>query len=87
VAQPSCSQCLHDTMQIFAQYAVDSDQPLARTYEACASQIDGVCGAGFVDTSVKVGSVVKNSAGRGKVSRSGLFTGFMTVFTVLMALL
>ena len=56
-AKPTCNDCLKKTMQVFAEYAVRKEQPLSQTYLACANQVDGGCGAGFADTSVKVGSV------------------------------
>jgi len=61
-ATPTCSQCLQQTMGIFAQYARSEAQPLAGTYLGCASQLDAGCGPGFVDTAVKVGSVSTTSA-------------------------
>lgn len=56
-AQPSCTSCLKDTMSIFAGYAPNGAQPLAKTYLPCASQVDSTCGPNFVATDVKVGSV------------------------------
>lgn len=56
-SKPTCNTCLKQTMQVFAEYAVRKEQPLASTYLACANMIDGNCGANFADVSVKVGSV------------------------------
>ena len=56
-AQPTCSDCLKKTMQVFAEYAVRKEQPLSQTYLPCAGQVDGGCGVGFADTAVKAGSV------------------------------
>ncbi|KIW42232.1 uncharacterized protein PV06_05796 [Exophiala oligosperma] len=56
---PDCTQCLRDTMKIFAGYAQDVNQPLSKTYLGCATQIDDTCGSGFADVNVKVGSVDK----------------------------
>ncbi len=56
-ARPTCSQCLRDTMKIFAGYAQDTNQPLSNTYLMCASQIDTGCGAGFAELDIKIGSV------------------------------
>ena len=61
-ARPTCSQCLKQTMQIFAGYAENVVQPLSNTYLPCASQVDKGCGSGFVSTDVKVGSVAKPNA-------------------------
>lgn len=44
-------------MQIFAGYAENAIQPLAKTYLPCAQEVDAGCGAGFVATDVQVGSV------------------------------
>ncbi|KIW21270.1 hypothetical protein PV08_01850 [Exophiala spinifera] len=54
---PDCTQCLRDTMKIFAGYAQDANQPLSTTYLGCATQIDDKCGSGFADLNVQVGSV------------------------------
>lgn len=54
---PTCNPCLKQTMQVFADYAVRREQPLAQTYLACAGMVEGVCGAGYVDMQVQVGSV------------------------------
>ncbi|KEF63812.1 uncharacterized protein A1O9_01790 [Exophiala aquamarina CBS 119918] len=54
---PTCNQCLHDTMEIFASYAGTDNQPLAKTYLSCANQIDATCGVGFVATNIKTGTV------------------------------
>ncbi|ETN36893.1 uncharacterized protein HMPREF1541_07880 [Cyphellophora europaea CBS 101466] len=61
VATPTCNGCLKAAMQVFAQWAVKSEQPLSMTYLACAQTVDAVCGAGFADTNVKVGSVNSGS--------------------------
>lgn len=56
VVEPTCNQCLHDTMDIFAGYAGTDNQPLAKTYLSCATQIDSFCGASFASTDVKAGA-------------------------------
>ncbi|KAK5341736.1 hypothetical protein LTR98_002530 [Exophiala xenobiotica] len=56
-ARPTCSQCLKDTMTIFAGYAQDTKQPLSNTYLTSANQIDAGCGAGFAELDIKIGSV------------------------------
>ncbi|KAI1622631.1 hypothetical protein EDD37DRAFT_611045 [Exophiala viscosa] len=73
-ASPTCSQCLKDTMSIFAGYAQATNQPLASTYLGCAAQVDVACGSGFAATDIKVGSVKKSAAtrkGYGSISASG----------------
>jgi hypothetical protein len=80
---PTCSQCLRQTMQIFAGYAQSADQPLAKTYLPCASQVDASCGTGFAATDVKVGSVASSdAAGRG-VSSTGSWWALLAVTAVL----
>ncbi|KIX92171.1 uncharacterized protein Z520_12164 [Fonsecaea multimorphosa CBS 102226] len=64
-ARPTCSQCLKETMEIFAGYAENAAQPLAKTYLPCASQVDQGCGSGFVNTQVKAGSVASSNAAIG----------------------
>ncbi|KIW92307.1 uncharacterized protein Z519_07291 [Cladophialophora bantiana CBS 173.52] len=64
-ARPSCSQCLKETMEIFAGYAQDASQPLAKTYLPCATQVDKSCGSAFVSTDVKAGSVASPNAATG----------------------
>ncbi|OAP63937.1 hypothetical protein AYL99_03164 [Fonsecaea erecta] len=61
-ARPTCSQCLKETLQIFAGYAENAAQPLAKTYLPCANQVDQSCGSGFVNTQVKAGSVTSTNA-------------------------
>lgn len=55
---PTCNQCLKDVMDIYAGYAENALQPLAKTYLPCANQIASECGAGFARTDVQVGSVM-----------------------------
>ncbi|ETI26443.1 hypothetical protein G647_03220 [Cladophialophora carrionii CBS 160.54] len=64
-ARPSCSQCLKETMGIFASYAENAVQPLSKTYLTCAAQVDKSCGSGFVSTNVEVGSVASPNAAAG----------------------
>lgn len=52
--RPTCHACLQETMAIFADYAGDSQQPLATTYVPCAEQIDIACGPTFVTTRITV---------------------------------
>ena len=81
-ASPTCSQCLRDTMQIFAGYAENAVQPVSKTYMSCATQVDKNCGSQFVSTDVKVGSVAKPSvAARGVLPCSSFC--FMVAMMVL----
>ena len=56
-AKPTCSECLQETMGIFAGYAEDIDQPLSTTYNGCAQQVDQGCGAKFANSTVAVGTI------------------------------
>ncbi|KAJ9615127.1 hypothetical protein H2200_001201 [Cladophialophora chaetospira] len=78
-ANPTCSQCLKDTMQIFAGYAADAVQPLANTYLTCATQVDKTCGSNFVSTAVKVGSVASSNAATSVFRSSSLRLMLATV--------
>jgi hypothetical protein len=53
-SRPTCDKCLQGTMEIFASYASDRNQPLASTYSATSYQIDFECGPTFVNTTVPV---------------------------------
>lgn len=82
-ARPTCSQCLKDTMQIFAGYAADAVQPLAKTYMTCATQVDKSCGSGFVSTSVQVGSVARpNAAASDVLPKLWLMTATMVALGI-----
>ncbi len=84
---PTCNDCLHQSMNIFAQYAVRKEQPLSSTYLGCATAVDGTCGAGFADTAVKVGSIkssmgsqaadMKGAGGRIERSHAMIATGML----------
>lgn len=56
-SKPTCNACLKQTMQVFAEYAVRKEQPLAQNYLGCAQMVDGECGTGYAAVDVKVGSV------------------------------
>lgn len=48
----TCSQCLRDTMDIFAGSAGNRSQPLRLSYGAASSLINQQCGPNFVDQNV-----------------------------------
>ncbi|KIX01414.1 uncharacterized protein Z518_09140 [Rhinocladiella mackenziei CBS 650.93] len=79
-AHPTCSQCLKDTMDIFAGYAEISGQPLAKTYIPCASQVDATCGTNFAATNVEVGSISSPNVG------ASLFPSASSVIVLLVGL-
>ncbi|KIW83174.1 hypothetical protein Z517_02419 [Fonsecaea pedrosoi CBS 271.37] len=82
-ARPSCSQCLKKTMEIFAGYATNAVQPLAKTYLPCANQVDKSCGSGFVDTQVKVGTVTSSNAAVGGRGREAIPSSSLLVITAM----
>jgi hypothetical protein len=71
---PTCNQCLHDTMEVFAGYAGTDNQPLAKTYLACANQIDATCGTGFVATNIKTGAITTPGASGASLPRMSMMT-------------
>ena len=48
-ARPTCNSCLQDEMAIFSSLADNSTQPLSKTYNDAAQQIDIICGTNFVN--------------------------------------
>jgi hypothetical protein len=87
MASPSCSQCLQDTMSIFAGYAASAVQPLSRTYLSCAAQVDKSCGSAFVSTNVKAGSVANPNAAAGGRSAGSLWAMLVAVAVLWIELL
>ncbi|GAB7343960.1 hypothetical protein MBLNU457_1902t2 [Dothideomycetes sp. NU457] len=63
-AKVGCTQCVKDTMAIFAESAAGQSSALAANYLPAATQIDQMCGSDFVST-----SVARKSAGA-RTSRS-----------------
>lgn len=84
-SKPSCSSCLHDTMEIFSGYALQSSQSLSQTYLACAIQVNQQCGDSFASTQVKSASKVQTT-NAGSHLHSGmsllLFTFVITMLFV-----
>lgn len=76
-SRPICNECLQATMEVFAESALIKGQPLAETYIPAAQQINMGCGPGFVNATVKVGSV----------SSGGSLTRVPSVITLGVALL
>ncbi|KAJ5758275.1 uncharacterized protein N7511_006969 [Penicillium nucicola] len=62
-AEPTCSQCLQATMDVFAIWAKKNGQSLDTTYLPSARIINSHCGSGFASTNVTVGSNVISGAG------------------------
>ncbi|KAJ5219389.1 uncharacterized protein N7498_001488 [Penicillium cinerascens] len=59
----TCGQCLQDTMNIFAHWATVNGQTLDTTYLPSARSVNNICGAGFVNANVTVGTDVTSGAG------------------------
>ncbi|KAK4972772.1 hypothetical protein LTR97_005369 [Elasticomyces elasticus] len=51
-ARPACTDCLRNTMAIFATAATNSSVPLNEDYTAAAQQVDASCGSEFAQASV-----------------------------------
>ncbi|KAJ5678477.1 uncharacterized protein N7477_004110 [Penicillium maclennaniae] len=84
----TCNQCLKDTMTTFAHWAVVDGQPLDTTYLPSARQVNDICGAGFANVNITVGSDSVTSGGpltlplpniRFLVSVIGLVLGTITM--------
>ena len=53
--QPTCDQCLKDTMGVFEAQAGNSSQPISFVYAQGAQLINQQCGPNFVNQSVPTG--------------------------------
>lgn len=84
-SRPTCNECLKATMEVFAESAVIKGQPLAQTYIPAAQQINMGCGPGFVNATVKVGSV--SSAGSLTSVPSVITLGFALLFSMALGVL
>lgn len=60
---PSCNDCVQDTMQIFQSASSNRRLPIAKTYEKAATQINSICGSGFIDETLPV-ATMENAVGR-----------------------
>ncbi len=52
-SRPSCSSCVQQTMQIFAQAAQNLSTPIAGDYSDAATQVNFGCGPNWVSPAVK----------------------------------
>ncbi|KAF2021866.1 hypothetical protein BU24DRAFT_430380 [Aaosphaeria arxii CBS 175.79] len=48
-ARPTCNSCLQNAMAIFSAFAGNTSQPISKTYNAGAQQIQVACGPQFVN--------------------------------------
>lgn len=44
---PTCNECLQNTMEIYHVATANRRQPIASTYEGAAQLVDSICGTGF----------------------------------------
>ncbi|MCJ1336213.1 hypothetical protein MMC09_001489 [Bachmanniomyces sp. S44760] len=92
-AAPSCDECLKDTMGVFDDAAANQSLPISIHYTDAAQQINGACGANFVNATI---TPIKGSSPQSKTSdgvvnlevRVMMLAGFMvsTVVTASMVL-
>lgn len=86
----TCNQCLQATMKIFAHWATVDGQALDTTYLASAKNVNKMCGAGFANAHVTVGSYAVTSGSGLAVSmpdiRMGTLVMGMTLAAVLLEL-
>lgn len=61
-SQPSCSDCLLETMEIFQATAANKTQPINPIYVEAAQMIDLTCGPTFVNATLPPASSNQNSA-------------------------
>ncbi|ERF68767.1 hypothetical protein EPUS_07254 [Endocarpon pusillum Z07020] len=76
-ARPTCDECLQGTMEIFAGYATNRDQPVSKTYISTAQQINMGCGPEFVNTTVPVGTVSNSAVKQGTVTEASALLAFV----------
>lgn len=67
-AEPQCTACLKQTMDIFSGYAVQKEQALSETYLDCAIRVNTGCGEGFANTQIKAVSKVASTSASPKLA-------------------
>ena len=82
-SRPTCSSCVQQTMQIFAQAAGNLTSPLAGTYADAATQVNQRCGPNWVNATVKP---IQGSAPQNGAPASGAAFGMMGVVAVVAAI-
>jgi len=78
-SQPTCSQCLKNTMAVYEAASANRSQPIYDTYAAAAAQVNVQCGPNFVNASVA--SVSTSGASKSLSGR-----GWMVVWCVIIGL-
>lgn len=77
-SRPTCSKCTQATMQVFQQSAILKGNPLVNTYLSAAEIINVGCGPGFVNATVRVGTLEATSNGSSAGSRLGMNPSILT---------
>lgn len=60
-SEPSCNECLSQTMNIYQAASANRRLPIAHTYEAAAKRIQSVCGASFANATLPI-ALAQNAA-------------------------
>lgn len=76
-ARPTCDECLQETMDIFAGYAANRDQPVSKTYISSAQQINIGCGPEYVNATVPVATVSNSAVKQGTVTEASALLAFI----------
>ncbi|KAI5207870.1 hypothetical protein E4T39_01820 [Aureobasidium subglaciale] len=80
---PSCSNCLRDTMSVFASAATNHSQPVAGVYAQAARMIDATCGAAFVNASVPAPFTSGGAATAGTIASALVSSGLGSLALIL----
>lgn len=76
-ARPTCNTCLQNAMAIFSSFAGNATQPISKTYNAAAAQIQISCGPSFVN---KTATPMKGAAPATAASLAPTITLFLMLF-------
>lgn len=79
-SQPSCNACLQNTMSVFESATADRGSALAGTYASAASQVNVMCGPGFVNQSLA--AAVTTSRGHSMSSMTGSGMGLVILLAL-----
>lgn len=81
-SRPTCNKCLQETMDSFAGYAANRDQPVSKTYTSTAQQINLGCGPGFVNATVPIATVSNSAVKQGAMGDASALMAFAVVLLV-----
>ncbi|KAF7930855.1 hypothetical protein EAE99_004105 [Botrytis elliptica] len=85
-SQPTCNQCLKNTMAIFESAGAVRTSAIAGTYAQAAGMVNVQCGPGFVNASLPAAAVVTGGAGSrmdglgGEIGLSSLLVLWIAIF-------